>query len=111
MAAYVELAIEQGANLTSFVNVTDTQGDAVDLTTYSASSMLRKSYYSSSQTAISAIVTGNANGEVTLSLSADTTANLTPGRYVYDLIVTDSATNSIQRVIEGTAVILPSVTR
>lgn len=111
MAAYVEITIEQGANLTSTVTVNDTQGDAVNLSTYSASAQLRKSYYSSSANTLSAIITGNANGQITLSMTAANTANLTPGRYVYDLIITNSVDNSVTRVVEGTAVVLPSVTR
>ena len=107
----MELTLEQGANLTSVVTVNDAQGDAVNLTTYSAASQLRKSYYSSSANTMSAIVTGNANGEITLTMTAANTALLTPGRYVYDLVITNSTDNSKTRVIEGTAIVLPSVTR
>jgi hypothetical protein len=111
LAAYVEITIEQGANLTSTVTVNDTQGDAVNLSTYSASAQLRKSYYSSSANTLSAIITGNANGQITLSMTAANTSSLTPGRYVYDLIIRNSTDNSVTRVVEGTAVVLPSVTR
>jgi hypothetical protein len=111
LAAYLEIPIEQGANLTSVVTVNDAQGDAVNLTTYTASSQLRKSYYSSSANTMTAIVTGNANGEITLSMTAANTALLTPGRYVYDLVITNSTDNSKTRVIEGIAIVLPSVTR
>ena len=111
MAAYVEITIEQGANLTSTVNVNDTQGDAINLSTYSASAQLRKSYYSSSANTLTATITGNANGQITLSMTASNTALLTPGRYVYDLKITNSTDNSVTRVIEGTATVLPSVTR
>lgn len=111
MAAYLELTVEQGANLTSIVTVNDAQGDAVNLTTYSASSQLRKSYYSSSANTLTATVTGNANGQITLTMTAANTALLTPGRYVYDLVITNSTDNSKTRVIEGTAIVLPSVTR
>lgn len=111
MAAYLEISIEQGANLTSIVTVNDAQGDAVNLTTYSASSQLRKSYYSSSANTLAATITGNANGQITLTMTAANTALLTPGRYVYDLVITNSTDNSKTRVIEGTAIVLPSVTR
>jgi molybdopterin-binding protein len=111
LAAYVEITIEQGANLTSTVTVNDTQGDSVNLTTYSASAQLRKSYYSSSANTLSAIITGNANGQITLSMTAANTSNLTPGRYFYDLIIRNTIDNSVTRVVEGTAVVLPSVTR
>jgi hypothetical protein len=43
-------------------------------------------------------------------MSAANTAGLTPGRYVYDLLIT-SPTNVKTRVVEGIATILPSVTR
>ena len=111
MAAYLEITIEQGANLTSTVTVSDTQGDAINLSTYSASAQLRKSYYSSSANTLTATITGNANGQITLSMTASNTALLTPGRYVYDLKITNSTDNSVTRVIEGTATVLPSVTR
>ena len=111
MAAYSEITIEQGANLTSTITVNDIQGDAVNLTTYSASSQLRKSYYSSSANTLTATITGNSNGQITLSMTAANTSNLTPGRYVFDLIITNSTDNSVTRVIEGTAIVLPSVTR
>jgi hypothetical protein len=111
LAAYLELTIEQGANLTSIVTVNDAQGDAVNLSTYTASSQLRKSYYSSSANTLSAIVTGNSNGQITLSMTAANTGVLTPGRYVYDLVITNSVDNSKTRVIEGIAIVLPSVTR
>jgi hypothetical protein len=111
LAAYVEITIEQGANLTSTVTVNDTQGDSVNLSTYSASAQLRKSYYSSSANTLTASITGNANGQITLSMTAANTSNLTPGRYVYYLIIRNSTDNSVTRVVEGTAVVLPSVTR
>lgn len=111
MAAYLEITIEQGANLTSTVTVSDTQGDAVNLTTYSASAQIRKSYYSSSANTLTATITGNSNGQITLSMTAANSAALSPGRYVYDLIITNSVDNSVTRVVEGTAVVLPSVTR
>ena len=71
---------------------------------------MRKSYYSTSNTIITSTITGNANGEITLSMTAANTANLTPGRYVYDLLIT-SPTSVKTRVVEGIATILPSVTR
>jgi hypothetical protein len=38
------------------------------------------------------------------------TANLKGGRYMYDLVITDTY-NTKTRVIEGIAVVLPSITR
>ena len=110
MAAFSEIVIEQGATFNTTINVEDTAGAAINLYGYTANSMMRKSYYSSSATTITSTVTGTANGEVTLSVSATNTAGLTPGRYVYDVIIT-SPTSVVTRVDEGIVTVLPSVTR
>ncbi len=110
MAAFQELLIEQGASFSTTVNVEDTAGAAINLSGYSAASQMRKSYYTSTNTTITATVTGNANGEITLSMTPANTANLTPGRQVFDLLIT-SPTGEKTRVIEGIIVISPGVTQ
>jgi len=71
---------------------------------------MRKSFYATSSTIITSTVTGNANGEITLSMTAANTANLSPGRMVFDLLIT-SPTSVKTRVIEGIIVISPGVTQ
>ena len=71
---------------------------------------MRKSFYATSSTIITSTITGNANGEITLSMTAANTANLTPGRMVFDLLIT-SPTSVKTRVIEGIIVISPGVTQ
>jgi hypothetical protein len=110
VSAFTELLIEQGATFSTTVNVSDSAGAAVNLYGYTASSQMRKSFYATSNTTISAVVTSNASGEITLSMTAANTANLTPGRSVFDLLIT--APSGIKtRVIEGIIVISPGVTR
>ncbi len=110
MAAYSEITIEQYASFSSTINVEDTAGDAINLYGYSASSQLRKSFYSTTATNFTASVTGTANGEVTISMTSANTANLTPGRYMYDVIIT-SPQSVTTRVVEGIVVVAPGVTR
>jgi len=110
VAAFTELLIEQGATFSTTVNVEDTAGAAINLFGYSASSQMRKSFYATSNTRITSIVTGNANGEITLSMTAANTANLTPGRQVFDLLITSPASVKT-RVVEGIIVISPGVTQ
>ncbi len=83
---------------------------AVNLTNYTANSSMRKSFYSSSANNFTATVTGNANGQITLTMTAANTSNLSPGRYVYDLLITDN-TGTKSRVIEGIVSVLPGSTR
>ena len=110
MAAFTELLIEQGATFSTTVNVEDTAGAAINLFGYSASSQMRKSFYATSNTIITSTITGNANGEITLSMTAANTANLAPGRQVFDLLIT-SPTSVKTRVVEGIIVISPGVTQ
>jgi hypothetical protein len=110
LAAFSEITIEQGATFSTTINVDDSSGNAINLYAYSANSQMRKSYYSSTAYTINSSVTGTANGEITLSMTAANTANLSAGRYVYDLKIT-SPTNTVTRVVEGIATVLPSVTR
>lgn len=110
MAVYTELNIEQYATFSTTINVEDVQGDAVNLSGYTAASQIRKSYYSTSANTLTATVTGIANGEITLSMTAANTANLTPGRYLYDLVITAPDTTKT-RVVEGIVNVLPGVTQ
>jgi hypothetical protein len=110
MAAFSELVIEQGATFSSLVNVADSYGAAINLYAYTANSQMRKSYYSSTAYTITCNITGNANGEITISMPAANTANLSAGRYVYDLKIT-SPSNVVTRVVEGIVTVLPSATR
>jgi len=110
LAAFSELTMEQGATFLTTINVTDVYNNSVNLTSYTAASMMRKSYYSNSFHVIDAEVTGTANGEVTLSVTSANTAAMTPGRYVYDVTINDGA-NTVTRIVEGIVTVLPSVTR
>lgn len=92
------------------MNVDDPQGDAVNLSGYTAESQLRKSYYSTTANNLTATITNNATGEITLSMTAANTANLSPTRYYYDLLIT-AGDGTKTRVIEGIATVAPSVTR
>lgn len=110
MAGFAELTVEQGASYSTTVTVNGSNGSPTNLTNYTAAAQLRKSYYSSTATDFTVSISDAAGGEITMALSSANTANLTPGRYVYDLLIT-SPTSVKTRVVEGIATILPSVTR
>ena len=88
----------------------DAAGDAINLTGYTASSQIRKSYYSSIANNFTTTVTGTANGEITLSMTAANTGLLTPGRYLYDLLITAPG-GTKTRVVEGIVTVTPGVTQ
>jgi hypothetical protein len=110
LAAYTELNVEQYATFSTTVNVEDSAGAAVNLFGYTAASQIRKSYYSSTANSFTTTVTGIANGEITLAMTAANTGNLTPGRYLYDLVIT-APSGTKTRVVEGIVNVLAGVTQ
>jgi hypothetical protein len=112
MAAIANLTLDQGATFSSDVTVKDANGNAFDLTGYTASAKMAKGFASTkTRTTITCTVNGDpTTGIVTMSLTADQTAVLEEGRYVYDLEILQTSSSTITRVIEGVITIRPQVT-
>jgi hypothetical protein len=107
MATKANINIDQGTTFNTVVSLTDDSGNPLDMTGYTGQGELRTSY-----AAINAISFGVAlsNGQIALSLDANTTSQLKRSRYVYDVVLTDSS-NNVTRVLEGVAYVDPTVTR
>ena len=109
MGTKVNLLVDQGATFSTAVTLTDDDGNLVDLDGYQAAGQIRKHYTSSNSTSLT-ITLGGANGTVTMSLSANATANLVAGRYVYDVELT-TPSGDVSRIFEGVITVTPQVTR
>lgn len=110
-AGYQELFIEQGTTFNTTITLDDVNGDAFDLTGVTPKAQVRKSYYSANASAnFDVTIPIPTNGLISLTLNAPATSNLKPGRYVYDVVIKDSA-NTVTRVLEGTVNVVPQVTR
>jgi len=111
MATISNLFLDQDADFTTTVTINDSAGSALDLTGYTALAMIRKTYQSTTATTFtSTFVSPRTSGQITISLTDTQTAALEAGRYVYDLVITDSSGNKT-RVVEGIATVNPSVSR
>tara|TARA_Y100000289_G_scaffold4533_1_gene4166 strand:+ start:90 stop:425 length:336 start_codon:yes stop_codon:yes gene_type:complete len=110
MAIIANIFIDQGADFSITVDVSDANGNQLNLTGYTAAAQMRKTYESSSVSATFTTSIAAADGQVTLTLTDTVTTALSPGRYVYDLVVTDGSSIST-RVVEGQAIVTPGVTR
>jgi hypothetical protein len=111
MADYTELQLDQGTtfNYTLVLN-DDTTNANINISGYSISSQMRKSYYSVNATAnLTCTVFDAANGVFNVSLTAANTANIKSGRYMFD-IVYDTG-EEVVRALEGTIRVNPRVTR
>jgi hypothetical protein len=109
-SAYQNLLLEQGTTFLVSIVLDDIYGNNYVLTGFTAYSQMRKSYYSANAAAYFNTNIDFNNSVVSLSLDAETTNSLSPGRYVYDTIIADNSGNVV-RILEGTVDVSPSVTR
>ena len=114
-AGYQNLYIEQGATFGISITLDDAYGHNYDLTNATASGQIRKSYYSANATAVFATTVDATSSTIALSLDSNTTANIAPGRYVYDTKISfpgvANTAPTVIRVLEGVVDVSPNVTR
>ena len=109
-AGYQELFLEQGTDFTSSITLDDIYMVPYDLTNIVGKSQMKKSYASANVTAEFAVsINEPAQGVIILSMDHQTTSNIAPGRYVYDVAIKDTS-NTITRVLEGIVNVMPRVT-
>ena len=111
MSAKANLLIEQGTDFTTSLTVNDAAGSPVNLTGYTGAGQIRKHYSSNTATTISvSFASDRATGVVSLAVARTLTENMSYGRYVYDVELTN-ASNTRSRLVEGLVTITPEVTR
>jgi len=111
MSRYLDLTLDQGATFTQKVNYIDSNKANISLVGYDVRAQMRRSYYSANATAITATVSNDTNGEVTISLAANATANLKAGRWLYDIEANTANNATVVRIREGVITVMPEVTR
>ena len=110
MAVIANIYIDQGTDFTVQVDCTDTAGDVLNLTGYTPTAQIRKTYGSSNATATFTCSHTGVGGVVNMSFTDVQTTAIESGRYVYDLMVTDGS-GVKSRIVEGQAIVTPGVTR
>lgn len=116
MAHYEEFIFDQGSDVAIELHLTDTNGAKKNLTDYLIAAQMRKTYSTADSDAITftpSIQNPATDGIAVLRLSNTQTGSIAAGRYVYDveLTFTDSASTVVERILEGTIEVTPSVTR
>ena len=102
MAVYVNnFTIETGAHFSRDFYLDNSDGTSLNLTGYSAKSHLRKHPESVNATSIFNVgFINREDGHIRVSLATTATKEIKPGRYVYDVLFTDSSDKK-SIVIEG----------
>ena len=110
MATINNLVIDQGTTFSMDLNVTNDDGTAKDLANYSVAAQIRKTYGATTAVDFSSAKV-DAEGKITLSLTAAQTSALKAGRFVYDCEITATSPAETLRIIEGIITVTPEVTR
>jgi hypothetical protein len=112
MAAYIELYMDQGATFENTLTITDDiTNAAANISGYTITSQMRRSYYSANASAnITCTIVNAATGNLKLSMTAANTNIIKPGRYLFDVETTDIA-GRVTRILEGIINVTPGVTR
>lgn len=111
MATKANLIVDQGTTFSTDLTMTDDNGDPLVLSGFTVASQMRKWYTSSNAAAVFAASSNVYSGVITLSLTSTQTGSLTPGRYVYDVEMTETVSNTVSRIVEGIVTVTPQVTR
>ena len=111
MAAYVSnIVIDVGTDFIQTFNLEDSGNAPLDLTSYTGSSLMKKHPSSLTTTATFAVsFPSPTQGQLRISLGSTVTSNLKPGRYVYDILLSDASALKT-RVVEGSAIVTAGVT-
>lgn len=111
-AGYQDLYIEQGTTFTTQLTLNDAYGNPYNLTSFTAKSQAKTSYYSNNVViSFDTTIYDVNNGIIQLSANSASTASLhLNGRnLVYDVIIIDNLGN-VTRVLEGKVLVSPAVT-
>lgn len=108
MATVQNLVIDQGTTFSFTFSVQNADGTDKDLSDYTVTSQIRKSYYTNTKVDVTTDTVA-LDGEITISLTAEQTSNIKAGRYVYDIEISSSF--ETLRVLEGIVTVTPEVTR
>ena len=110
MAIKANIIIDQGTDFSAIIDLIDSTGNVYDLTGYAVTAQMRKNYTSSYATTFATEHNG-VNGEIEISLPNTVTADLEPGRYLYDVEIKLTSSGTITRVVEGIVTVTPGMTR
>ena len=112
MSVYVNnLTINQNTDFEQTFTLESGENLLINLTGYTFKAEMRKHPTSVGVTTFTTGIYGSPNnGQITIGLSTSQTASIKEGRYVYDIVMTNTE-GKMSRVIEGMALVRPGATK
>ena len=112
MAVYVSnLTVNTGTTFSQvFTLESAATNSATDLTGFTAAAQMRKHPGASSATNFTAQIINATGGKIRVGLTTTQTAALKHGRFMYDVLITDTS-GEVTRVLEGAVLVREGVTK
>lgn len=111
MAQKAHLQMEQGADFSAQIDLQSYIGTMYNLSGAVITSQMRKSWVSTVSYPFECTIDNVTNGSFIISMPWELTSTIDAGRYLYDIVLTDTNTGGKIRVIEGTVHVTPGITR
>lgn len=106
MASKHHFSIDKGTDFELTVSVTNET--SINLESATCAAKIKKHHESNTSVSFVTAINAAAN-TITLSLTHAVSSNISPGRYMYDVLLT-SSTNTVIRVLEGMITVNPAIT-
>ena len=105
------LVVNTGTTFNQTFELENSDSSSVlDLTGYSEFSQMRKHAAATGVTTFTSTIVNAATGKIKVGLSSAITTSIKPGRYVYDVLLTDGV-GTVTRVVEGSVLVRAGVTK
>lgn len=112
MAIQQNLVLEQGTDFQAVIKLFANNTEALNLAGFAGAAEMRRSYDSVSATAtLTVAIPFPGNGELYITLPAGSSTGIKYGRYLYDVVLTQTSTGIKTRAVEGIITVTPRVTR
>tara|TARA_R100000231_G_scaffold135716_1_gene110384 strand:- start:475 stop:810 length:336 start_codon:yes stop_codon:yes gene_type:complete len=104
----VNIVIAQGTTFSEVFTSTESDGATSNLVGFTGASQIKKHETAKKSESFSVSINGGT-GEVSIGMTSGATSRLSPGRYLYDIILTSPA-GSISRLVGGQALVTAGIT-
>lgn len=114
MTTRANLYVDQGVDFAVVLDLFDTEGSGFSITDQTFKCEARKVFssvsnpYNSFEAEIAVNTDDTNTNDLNLIISANTTVNVEPGKYQYDIIMMDGPNN--YKLLEGLIFLLPTIT-
>lgn len=111
MATYANLFVDQGSDFQTSVELENSNGEPLDTELLTFDGSIARTAVSETTFNFEIIKSLTEDGVITLRLSREITESMRPGRYIYDIVATDSGFDNRFKVLQGILEVIPQVTR